>query len=132
MAEGNEKQCILILSSDPKLLDFVRANLGRFGCRLVQMKDSGDKLKEVLTELKPAMVVVDAMPPTLIGVPLSLRVRQWSSVPTILLTSWQAGEDRVRGVDVNSASGLTNPLSIDELMEWMNLAFRSSNCASSS
>lgn len=113
-----EAPSILIVSSDPKLLTFARSNLPRFGYRLVQMRDTGERLKDVLNDLKPALVIVDAVAPAMIGVPVSLRVRQWSSVPTILLTSWQAGENKVRGIDVNSTNGLTAPLGIDELLQW--------------
>ena len=89
---------------------------------MVTKKETEDGLKEVLNELQPSLIIVDIMMPRMDGVGILLRIREWSSVPTILLSSWKAGKNKVRGLNVHSADGLSDPFGIDELMKWINCA----------
>ena len=114
------KKSILVISHDPALVEFIQSNLVQRGYRLISKRDAEYRLREVLKELKPDLVIVDIMAPGMSGIKISLYIRQWSPIPTILLSSWKAGKDKVRSLDVHSASCLSDPLGIDELMLWIN------------
>lgn len=49
------------------------------------------------------------------GIEVCLRIRQWSRIPIIMLTTWGAGEGKVRGLNLGADGYLTEPFGIDEL-----------------
>jgi len=106
---------ILVVSGDSTLLGFLEKNLPVNGYQVVSTRDTGERLKTVLDRVLPDLLVLDIMMPSLDGIEVCLRIRQWSEVPILMLTTWGAGKDKVRGLDLSSESYLTSPSGIAEL-----------------
>ena len=107
----------LVVSSDPVMLRFLQQNLSENGYQMVTTQHTGEELKVELDRELPDLVILDIMMPELDGIEVCLRIRQWSQVPVLMLSTWGAGEDRVRGLDLIADSYLTEPFGIDGVME---------------
>ncbi|MBA7687903.1 Transcriptional regulatory protein WalR [subsurface metagenome] len=110
------KKKILIVSDDPKLLGVLQGNLPNNCYQVMSSRDSGEELREVLDEVLPDLVILDVLMPRLDGIELCLRIRRWCEVPIIMLSSWGAGKDEVRGLDLGADGYLSEPFNIDDLM----------------
>jgi len=118
---------VLVISKDTKLMEFLHRNLPDNGYQIINT-GADEALKTILDEVKPHLVILDIMIPELGGIELCLSIRQWSQVPIILLSTWEAGADKVRGIDINSNSYLTRPLDGAEFREQTEKVFqRNSN-----
>jgi len=118
---------VLVVSKDTELMEFLHRNLPNNGCQITNTR-TDKELKSILDEVKPHLVIADIMMPELDGIELCLSIRQWSQVPIILLSTWEAGVDKVRGLDINSNSYLTRPLGGAEFREQTEKVFqRNSN-----
>ena len=107
---------VCAISSDPVLLEFLQGNLNGNGYQVVSTSRISEDLKAVLDEERPDLVMLDIMMPNLDGIEVCLRVRQWSSVPIMMLSAWGTGEGKVRGLNLGADSYLTEPFGIDELV----------------
>ena len=106
---------ILIVSSDPDLLRLLHKNLPTMGYEVTSTKDAGKGLEAKLNEVNPDLIILDIMMPQLVGIEVALRLRNFSQVPIMMLSTWGARNDGVRRLDFSADSYLTEPFSIDEL-----------------
>ena len=106
----------LVISNDSIMLRFLQQNLSVSGYEVASTQQTGEKLKTVLDEELPDLVILDVMMPDLDGIEVCLRIRQWSPVPIMMLSAWGAGEDKVRALDLSADSYLTEPFGVYELM----------------
>ncbi len=107
---------ILVVSSDQKLVALVQKGLGLKGYSVTATEETGEKLGEILEQVQPGLIVLDAMMPRLDGLETCLWLRQLSPVPILMLSTWGAGKDQVRGIDLGAESYLTEPFDAAELV----------------
>jgi len=107
---------ILIVSSEPELLGLLQHRLPENGYQVTSIGDIGEDLKEVVDRFLPDLIILDVLMPWLDGIEVCLRIRQWCQVPVIMLSTWDAGKDTVRSLDLNSDSYLTEPYGVADLM----------------
>lgn len=62
------------------------------------------------------LILLDIMIPNLNGIEVCRRIRQFSSVPIIMLTAKSDIPDKVLGLDVGANDYLTKPFAIEELL----------------
>ncbi len=105
----------LVVSSDPVMLGFLQRNLGESDYQIATTPDTGEELRTVLEEELPDLLIIDIIMPSLDGIEVCLRIRQWSRIPIIMLSAWGAGEGKVRGLNLGADGYLTEPFGIDEL-----------------
>lgn len=119
--EGREiaSATILVITRDTEFLNSLRLILGDRRYQLSSSEAFGRGLKELADRLEPDLVIVDVQMPLMTGIKTALRLHRWSSVRTVLLTSWEAGQDTLRRLDVSEAGGLSAPISPGELVEWI-------------
>lgn len=109
----------LVVGSDPVLLTVIQHTLGERGYQIASTEDSDERLTAVLQEELPDLVVVDIMMPRLDGIEVCLFIRQWSQVPIVMLSTWGAGKDKVRGLDLSADGYLTEPFGTAQLLAWI-------------
>ena len=106
----------MIISSDPAMLRFLQQNLRADDYPIASTRYTGEELRTTLATECPDLIIVDIMMPGLDGIKVCLRIHQWSDAPIIMLSAWEAGRDKVRGLDLSTDSYLTEPFGIDEVM----------------
>ena len=107
---------ILIVGSDPRLLGFLGVHLSGMGHQVTSTDSRGEELKAVLESEPAELIILDILMPWMDGIELCLQIRQWCSVPIIMLSTWGARKDTVRGLDLSAESYLTEPFDAAGLM----------------
>ncbi len=110
------KAKVLTISRDPALSRFIQRNLTGSDYQIAVRQDSDDGLRHSLDEERPDLILLDIIMPSLDGIEACLRIRQWCLVPIIMLSTWGAGEGKVRGLNLGAEGYLTEPFGIDELV----------------
>ena len=118
------KPKILVISIDSAMQRFLTQNLDENDYQVVNTQHTGEKLKANLEEEYPDVVILDIMMPSLDGLKICLRIRQWSQVPIIMLSAWGAGGDKVRGLNLSADTYLTEPFGLNELTARINIALQ--------
>ena len=106
---------LLVINTDSLLTRLLQENLDSNAYQIISTPCTGDELRAVLDIAQPDIVLLDIMTPALEGIQICLRLRQWSRVPIIMLSARKCMRDRIRGLDLNSDSYLTEPFDFDQL-----------------
>jgi len=118
-----KKTTILTADDDPQLLRLVARNL-EFEDYDVLTASDGKQALEMIETHSPDAVLLDVMMPQMDGFMVCQRVREFSSVPIILVTARGQDQDKVRGLDLGADDYLTKPFSIDELLARVRAVLR--------
>src|SRR3990172_9076628 len=106
---------ILIVDDEPRYLRLLEANLRTEGYEVITAAD-GMQAVNVFSDQPVDLVLMDVMMPKLDGFGATQRIREFSSVPIIILTAKGDEQDRVRGLDLGADDDLVKPFSATELL----------------
>lgn len=109
-----DKETILLVDDDPKLLELVQNYLTSEGFTVYAAKDGMAALQQ-FKEKDPRLVVLDVMLPKLDGRDVCQQIRQTSTVPIIMLSARDAEFDRLIGLELGADDYMTKPFSLREL-----------------
>ncbi len=115
---------IVVVTGDPTLAELIHRHLGEAAYQVVSTQGFDEELRSVLDSITPDLVVLDMEMPWMNGIELGLFLRQWSEVPVIMLSTWGAGKNEVRYLDMDADDYLTEPLGIAELMSSIDKVLR--------
>src|SRR2546430_6994888 len=118
-----KKTTILIVDDDLQLLQLVALNLELEGYDVLLAGDGKHALAQIETHA-PDLVLLDVMMPRMNGFAVCHRVREFSTVPIIIITAQGRSQDRVRGLDLGADDYLTKPLNMDELLARVRAVLR--------
>jgi DNA-binding response OmpR family regulator len=119
------KATILVVDDEPHVLRLVKANLESSGYKVLTAADGDLGIRTVETEL-PDLVILDIMLPKMDGYAVCRRIREFSSVPVIMLTARSAQVDLVHGFEVGADDYLTKPFDVTELLMRVQAVLRRS------
>src|SRR4029450_6048419 len=89
----------------------------------------GEALARVAS-VRPALIVLDVMPPDLDGFEVCRRLRtEGSRTPVVFLTARDGTEDKVRGLTLGGDDYLVKPFSLEELVARVQAVLRRSGLA---
>jgi DNA-binding response OmpR family regulator len=120
-----KKTTILTADDDPQLLRLMTRNLEFEGYDVLSASDGQQALEEIERNM-PDLVLLDVMMPKMDGFTVCHRVREFSSVPIIIVTARGQDQDKVRGLDLGADDYLTKPFSVDELLARVRAVLRRS------
>ena len=106
---------VLVVEDEENLLEALRYNLEREGYKVHSATDGGEGL-EMARKLKPSLILLDIMLPTLDGFEICRILRRESEVPILMLTAKGEEVDRVVGLELGADDYITKPFSIRELV----------------
>src|SRR5689334_10998293 len=110
-----KKTRILTADDDPQLLRLVSRNLELEDYEVIAVSDGQQALSQIEQQI-PDLVLLDVMMPKLDGFTVCERVREFSSVPIIMVTARGQEQDKVRGLDLGADDYLSKPFSVEELL----------------
>jgi len=111
------------VDDEPRYLRLLEANLRTEGFEVVSAID-GEEAIEKFTSNPTDLIMLDVMMPKLDGFSTCQRIRQFSSVPIIMLTAKGEEQDRVKGLDMGADDYLVKPFSIGELLARVRAVLR--------
>ncbi|MFA5317191.1 MAG: response regulator [Dehalococcoidales bacterium] len=111
------KKRLLVMSDDPVLQGFFHRNFRQECYAVMNTPATDEAFKNLLDRVQPDLVILDIGMPRLDGIEVCLRIRQWSDMPVIMLSTWGAASGKVKGLDLSSDSYLTEAFGITRLRE---------------
>ncbi len=114
---------ILVVDDEPAIRRFLRASLGAHGYSITEAASGEDALKAVATGHQD-IVILDLGLPDVDGVEVTRRLREWTSIPIIILSVREHENDKIAALDAGADDYLTKPFGIGELMARMRVALR--------
>lgn len=118
-----KKTKILIVDDEPQILRALRAGLSVHNYDVVEAMTGEQALEEIALEL-PDVVVLDLNLPGMSGLEVCRSLREWSSVPIIVLSVRDTERDKVAALDLGADDYVTKPFSMDELLARVRVALR--------
>ena len=114
---------ILIVEDEPEIRRFLRASLDAEGYRVVE-STTGRRGGIDAGSHKPDLVIVDLGLPDLDGIELIQRIREWSSVPILVLSARVHERSKIDALDAGADDYVTKPFGIGELLARVRVALR--------
>ena len=114
---------VLIVDDEPRYLRLLEANLHTEGYEVITAQD-GQQAIETFSTQPIDLILLDIMMPRLDGFATCQRIREFSSVPIIILTAKGEEQDRVRGLDLGADDYLVKPFSATELLARVRAVLR--------
>jgi DNA-binding response OmpR family regulator len=109
---------------------WITVNLRASGYRVLTAADGQTALDLTASE-RPDLVLLDIGLPVLNGLEVCRRIREFSTVPIIMLTAKAAEADKVAGLDAGADDYLPKPFGPPELMARLRAALRRARYAES-
>jgi two-component system KDP operon response regulator KdpE len=119
---------VLVVEDEPQMRRFLRASLGAEGYRVREAWTIADGIREVAAE-HPDAILLDLGLPDGDGLELLRRVREWSSVPVIVVSARGREEEKVAALDAGADDYLPKPFGTKELLARLRVALRHSRAA---
>ena len=108
-------QTILVCDDDKEIVDAIDIYLTGEGFRILKAYDGYDALKILETEHADLMII-DVMMPGLDGIRTTLKVRESSSIPIIILSAKSEDSDKILGLNIGADDYLSKPFNPLELV----------------
>ena len=121
---------ILVVDDEVRYQHLVKVNLEAAGY-MVSTANNGEEALELVSTRQPELVILDVMMPKLDGFTTCERIRQFSSVPIIMLTAKGEEQDRVKGLNVGADDYVVKPFSATELIARVRAVLRRAQNAES-
>lgn len=114
---------VVLIEDEPQIRRFLRATLGSSGYRLHEATSGEDGLVEAATR-QPDVVILDLGLPDIDGLQVIRRLREWSTVPIIVLSARGQEGDKVAALDAGADDYVSKPFAVGELLARLRVALR--------
>ena len=101
----------------------VEANLLTEGFEVIKGKNGQQAIDMAIAE-KPDLILLDVMMPEMDGFQACERIREFSTVPIIMLTAKGDEDQRVRGLNIGADDYIVKPFSATELLARVRAVLR--------
>lgn len=114
---------VLVVDDDRSILKFVSTNLIARGYTVVTAS-SGAEALDIIERQMPDLIILDIMMPRVDGLTVCRRVREFSTVPIIILSAWEQEDQKVQALDLGADDYLTKPFGVRELLARVRAVLR--------
>ena len=118
-----ESKTILVVDDEPRYLRLVEVNLETEDYEVRTAAD-GQEAVDIVAQDPPDLILLDVMMPVMDGFTACQRIREFSTVPIIILTAKGEERDRVHGLDVGADDYIVKPFSAQELLARVRAVLR--------
>ncbi|WP_299056690.1 response regulator transcription factor [uncultured Nocardioides sp.] len=119
---------VLVVDDEQALARALAINLRAHGWEVLVAHDGRGALDTAATG-HPDVVLLDLGLPDMDGTEVIAGLRGWTTVPIVVLSARQHGEDKVEALDLGADDYVTKPFAINELMARLRAAVRRSAAA---
>ncbi|NLT38847.1 MAG: response regulator transcription factor [Clostridiales bacterium] len=121
---------ILVVDDEKLLVKGIKFNLENEGYHVVVGYDGEEAVKLAQNE-KFDLIILDLMMPKIDGLEACMRIREFSSVPIIMLTAKAEDTDKLLGFEYGADDYITKPFNILELKARIRALLRRSSLTNS-
>lgn len=116
---------ILIVEDDDGIRETLRYNLEAAGYAVTEARDGAVGLRTA-HNLRPDLVLLDLMLPSMSGMDFCRSFRRSSSAPIIMLTAKDSEVDKIVGLELGADDYITKPFSVREVLARVHAVLRRS------
>lgn len=120
---ARDGKLILVVDDEPRMIGFIRMNLELEGHRVIEAHNGLEALEAIRTKL-PDLVLLDVMMPELDGFETLKMLREFSSIPVIMLTAKGEENDKVYGLELGADDYVSKPFGPRELSSRIKAVLR--------
>ena len=106
---------ILVCDDDKEIVEAIEIYLQQEGYEVFRAYDGEDALK-ILKEEEIHLLIIDVMMPKLDGIRATIKIREESSIPIIILSAKSEDTDKILGLNVGADDYITKPFNPLELV----------------
>jgi two-component system KDP operon response regulator KdpE len=110
-----KKPVVLVVDDEPQILRVMRASLPIRGYEVITAS-SGEEALDQLGKQVPDLIILDLAMPEMSGLEVCRHVREFSTVPIIILSAKGSESDKVAALDLGADDYVTKPFGMDELL----------------
>jgi two-component system KDP operon response regulator KdpE len=114
---------VLVIEDDPPIRRFLRISLEQQGLEPIEAATGREGLNAAAS-LPPDLVLLDLGLPDLDGLDVLAALREWTSIPIIVLSARGQEQDKVAALDAGADDYLTKPFGVPELAARIRVALR--------
>jgi two-component system, OmpR family, KDP operon response regulator KdpE len=116
---------VLVVDDEQAIRRYLRATLNAHGFIISEAVDGQQALSTAATE-RPELIILDLGLPDMDGIEVTRRLREWTSIPIIILSVREQENDKIAALDAGADDYLTKPFGTGELMARIRVALRRS------
>ena len=106
---------ILVCDDDKDIVEAIDIYLSKEGYNIIKAYD-GMEAMEILKKEDIQLLLIDVMMPRLDGIRATLKIREKSIIPIIILSAKSEDSDKIIGLDVGADDYIAKPYSPSELL----------------
>lgn len=106
---------ILVIDDEPQIRNFLRISLKTEGYELLEA-ENGETGLALCVRNSPDLVILDLGLPDMEGAEVLAALREWSSVPVIVLSVRDRELEKVKALDLGANDYVTKPFGVEELL----------------
>ena len=114
---------VLVIDDEQAIRRFLKISLEAESHTFLEAENGESGLVVAATQ-RPDLIILDLGLPDLDGVTVLHRLREWSSVPVIILTVRDSETEKVALLDAGADDYLTKPFGVPELLARVRVALR--------
>jgi two-component system, OmpR family, KDP operon response regulator KdpE len=114
---------VLIIEDEADMRTFARIALAAHGLRLVEASTASEGIRQATT-YRPDLVLLDLGLPDADGSEVTRRLREWSTVPILIISARGSEEAKVKALDEGADDYMTKPFGAAEMMARIRVALR--------
>lgn len=122
----NKALKVLIIEDDLQMQRFLQVLLKGHAYEIVCATTAKDGVVKT-AEIHPDVILLDLGLPDLDGLNVVAQIREWSSVPIIIISARDQENDKVKALDNGADDYLTKPFGSSELLARIRVALRHAN-----
>lgn len=109
------KQTILVCDDDREIVEAIDIYLQQEGYEVLKAYD-GEEALEMLKEHEVHLLIMDVMMPRFDGIRATLKIREQSSIPIIILSAKAEDSDKILGLNIGADDYVEKPFNPLELV----------------
>lgn len=106
---------ILVCDDDKEIVEAIEIYLTQEGYQILKAYD-GQEALEILSSKEIHLLIIDVMMPKLDGIRATLRIRENSNIPIIILSAKSEDSDKILGLNIGADDYITKPFNPLELV----------------
>jgi two-component system KDP operon response regulator KdpE len=114
---------VLVVDDERSIRRFLATALTAYGYTVEEAPTGADALRLAAT-WRPELIILDLGLPDQDGVAITRRVREWSTVPIIVVSVREHEDDKVEALDAGADDYLSKPFGARELLARVRAALR--------
>ena len=106
---------ILVCDDDKEIVDAIETYLSQDGYKRYKAYD-GEQAIQILDKEEIHLLIMDIMMPKLDGIRATLKIREYSSIPIIILSAKSEDTDKILGLNIGADDYICKPFNPLELV----------------